>query len=51
MIYICDLCGWEYDEALGDPDLGISPGTRFEDLSEDFECPLCMAKKDSFSEQ
>lgn len=49
MKYICELCGWEYDEALGDEDLGIAPGTKFEDLPEDFACPLCGADKDSFS--
>lgn len=48
--YVCDLCGWIYDEELGDPDNGIAPGTKFEDLPEDFECPLCGADKDSFSE-
>ena len=47
--YICDLCGWEYDEEKGDPDNGIAPGTKFEDLPEDFVCPLCGADKDSFS--
>ena len=36
MKYVCRLCGWEYDEALGDPENGIEPGTRFEDLPEDF---------------
>lgn len=51
MKYVCDVCGWEYDEALGDPDNGIAPGTKFEDLPEDFECPLCGVGKDSFSEQ
>ena len=38
--YVCDVCGWEYDEELGDPDNGIAPGTKFEDLPDDFECPL-----------
>ena len=47
--YICDACGWEYDEAKGDPDNGIAPGTKF-DLPEDFECPLCGVGKDMFSE-
>ena len=42
--------GWEYDEAVGDPDNGIEPGTKFEDLPEDFECPLCGVGKDQFSE-
>lgn len=48
--YVCDVCGWEYDEEVGDADLGIAPGTRFEDLPEDFECPLCAVGKDQFSE-
>lgn len=48
--YVCDVCGWIYDEALGDPDLGIAPGTKFEDLPEDFLCPLCSVGKDFFSE-
>lgn len=49
--YVCDLCGWVYDEELGDPDNGIAPGTKFEDLPDDFECPLCGAGKDDFSEE
>ena len=49
--YVCDVCGWEYDEALGDPEHGIAPGTKFEDIPEDFECPLCGVGKDSFSEE
>lgn len=48
--YVCDVCGWEYDEEKGDPENGIAPGTKFEDLPEDFECPLCGVGKDSFSE-
>ena len=44
MKYVCDVCGWEYDEELGDPDNGI------EDLPENFECPLCGVGKDNFSE-
>ncbi len=49
--YVCDVCGWIYDEELGDPDNGIAPGTKFEDLPHDFECPLCGVGKDSFSEE
>jgi rubredoxin-NAD+ reductase len=49
--YVCDACGWVYDEALGDPENGIAPGTKFEDLPEDFECPLCGVGKDMFSEE
>lgn len=48
--YVCDICGWVYDEKLGVPELGIAPGTKFEDLPEDFECPVCKAEKSSFSE-
>ena len=49
--YICDVCGWEYDEELGAPEHGIAPGTKFEDLPDNFECPLCLVGKDQFSEQ
>ena len=48
--YVCDVCGWEYDPAVGVPEAGIEPGTAFEDLPEDFECPLCGVGKDEFSE-
>ena len=46
--YICELCGYEYDPRVGDPDNGIDPGTDFEDLADDWECPLCGAGKDDF---
>jgi len=48
MIHICDCCGWEYDETLGDPESGIEPGTKFEDLPDDFVCPLCGVGKGAF---
>lgn len=48
--YVCDVCGWVYDEAKGDPDNGIAAGTRFEELPEDFLCPVCKVGKDNFSE-
>ena len=48
--YVCDVCGWEYDEAVGDADLGIAAGTKWEDVPDGFECPLCGVGKDSFSE-
>jgi len=48
MKYICQVCGYVYDEDLGDLDAGIAPGTKFEDLPEDFYCPLCGATKDMF---
>ena len=47
MKYVCP-CGYEYDPAVGDPDNGIEPGTPFEDLPEDFECPVCGLGKDAF---
>ncbi|MBQ2409775.1 MAG: rubredoxin [Selenomonadaceae bacterium] len=49
--WVCDVCGWVYDEAAGDSDNGIAPGTAFADLPEDFVCPLCGVGKDQFSEQ
>ena len=49
--YVCEVCGWVYDEALGDPEHGIAPGTKFEDLPADFECPLCGVGKDQFAEE
>jgi rubredoxin len=47
--YKCDVCGWEYTPALGDPDNGVASGTAFEDLPEDWTCPVCGAGKDEFS--
>ena len=49
-IYTCTVCGWVYDESAGDPDNGIAPGTKWEDLPEDFVCPLCGVGKDQFEE-
>ena len=43
MKYVCDVCGWEYDEEKGYPEGGIAPGTKWEDIPEDFECPLCLS--------
>ncbi len=48
--YVCNVCGYEYDEAVGDADQGIAAGTKWEDLPEDFVCPLCGVGKDDFSE-
>ena len=50
MKYVCNVCGWEYDEEIGCPDEGIEPGKKFEDLPDDFACPLCGVGKDEFSE-
>ena len=48
--YVCDVCGYIYDPEKGDPENGIEPGTAFEDLPEDWVCPLCAVGKDEFSE-
>ena len=37
-VYVCDICGYRYDPEVGDPDNGIAPGTRFEDIPEDWVC-------------
>lgn len=47
--YVCDVCGYVYDPAKGDPDNGVQPGTAFEDLPADWVCPECGAGKDEFS--
>lgn len=49
--YVCTVCGYVYDEAEGDPDNGVSPGTTFEGLPEDWVCPVCGASKDEFEEE
>lgn len=49
MKYVCDICGYIYDEAEGEPDNGIAPGTKWEDLPDDYVCPLCGVGKDQFS--
>ena len=46
--YECQVCGYIYDPAEGDPDNGVEPGTAFNDLPADWECPLCGASKDDF---
>jgi rubredoxin-NAD+ reductase len=46
--YRCDICGHIYDEAQGDPDTGIAPGTRWEDIPDDWHCPECGAEKSDF---
>ncbi|MBE6555060.1 MAG: rubredoxin [Ruminococcaceae bacterium] len=47
--YVCELCGWVYDEAKGLPEQGIAPGTAFDALPEDFVCPLCGVGKEEFA--
>lgn len=47
--YVCDVCGWVYDPAMGDAEGGIAAGTPFEQLPEDWTCPLCGVGTDQFS--
>lgn len=49
--YVCSICGYVYDETVGDPDRGIAPGTPWESVPGDWTCPLCGAVKSDFSEQ
>jgi len=49
--YVCDVCDYVYDPAVGDPDGGIAPGTSFEDLPDDWTCPVCGVTKDDFQVQ
>lgn len=46
--YVCNICGYVYDPAKGDPDNGIAPGTAFADLPESWVCPDCGATTDEF---
>ena len=46
--YVCEPCGYVYDPEVGDPDNGIAPGTAFEDLPDDWVCPVCGVGKEEF---
>ncbi len=46
--YKCSVCGWIYDPAAGDPDGGIAPGTPFEKIPDNWQCPMCGAAKSEF---
>ena len=48
--YTCLVCGYVYDPVHGDPDQGIEPGTSFDDLPDDWECPVCAAPVIDFQE-
>lgn len=49
--YICTACGYVYDPEIGDTDGGISPGTSFADIPDDWVCPVCGVGKDMFEPQ
>ena len=51
MKYVCGVCGYVYDEAIGDPDNGIEAGTPWEKLPEDYVCPLCGVGKEEFEKE
>jgi rubredoxin-NAD+ reductase len=46
--WMCANCGYIYDQAKGDPDGGIAPGTAWEDIPYDWKCPDCAASKEDF---
>jgi rubredoxin len=48
MKYICINCSYVYDTEIGDPENGVPPGTSFEDIPDDWVCPLCYVGKDEF---
>lgn len=48
--YKCSVCGYIYDPENGDPDHGVEPGTAFEELPDDWTCPVCGADKSAFTE-
>ena len=47
-VYMCVVCGWLYDEAAGLPEHGIAPGTRWEDVPDDWRCPECIVGNADF---
>ena len=49
--YRCEVCDWIYDPATGDPDSGIAPGPAFEDIPNDWVCPVCGVGKEDFVEE
>ncbi len=51
MKYVCNVCGYVYDEEVGAPEEGIVAGTKFNDLPDDYVCPLCGVGKEDFSEE
>lgn len=46
--YVCTVCGWVYDPEIGDPDNNVKAGTAFEDLPDDWVCPVCGVGKEDF---
>ncbi len=51
MRYVCQVCGYVYDEEDGDPDNGVAPGTKWDDVPDSYVCPLCGVGKDQFEQE
>jgi len=49
--YVCVVCGYIYDPSEGDPDNNIAPGTAFEDIPDEWTCPICDVGKDEFESE
>jgi rubredoxin len=49
--YVCTVFGYVYDPEQGDPDNGVAPGTKWEDVPDNWECPVCGASKDDFEKE
>lgn len=49
--YVCEVCGYVYDEAMGEAEHGVAAGTVWADVPEDFVCPLCGVGKEQFAEE
>jgi rubredoxin len=49
--YVCTICGYVYDPAAGDPDNDVAPGTKWEDVPDDWTCPICGAGKEDFEKE
>nr|WP_073166720.1 rubredoxin [Pseudomonas asturiensis] len=48
-VWMCLICGWIYNQQLGDPDSGVPPGTAWDDVSDDWTCPECGVSKLDFN--
>ncbi len=46
--YICEMCGYEYNPEAGDPDNGVAPGTSWDQVPDEWLCPVCAAGKEAF---
>ncbi len=49
--YVCSICGYVYDAETGDPDKGVTAGTKWADVPEEWECPTCGADKSAFEKE